>query len=204
MKVFVFDTSSLQRLLLLPDRLQGRALRQRLDAIRQATARDRSVLAEAERVRDGAPSPRSRSTTSRPCATTATSLPASTRATDRWRHLQAGRWPGHHRPGSLHAAAPTASPPVPIDAIYMNDALQIAQKCTGCAHLLDAGWTEPRCVDACPTGASEVPGGSGRGRAGWSTPRYCGQKTAWCPESTTATFPRSSSPARSTTRSRKR
>ncbi len=35
----------------------------------------------------------------------------------------------------------------------MNDALNIAQKCTGCAHLLDAGWTEPRCADACPTGA---------------------------------------------------
>ena len=29
----------------------------------------------------------------------------------------------------------------------------IAQKCTFCAHLLDDGWTEPRCVDACPTGA---------------------------------------------------
>jgi ferredoxin len=26
----------------------------------------------------------------------------------------------------------------------------IAQKCTGCAHLLDKGWTEPRCADACP------------------------------------------------------
>ena len=31
--------------------------------------------------------------------------------------------------------------------------LNIAQKCTFCAHLLDDGWTEPRCVDACPTGA---------------------------------------------------
>ena len=41
----------------------------------------------------------------------------------------------------------------PYQAIYMNNALKIAQKCTGCAHLLDAGWTEPRCVDACPTGA---------------------------------------------------
>jgi tetrathionate reductase subunit B len=41
----------------------------------------------------------------------------------------------------------------PYSAVYMNDALQIAQKCTGCAHLLDAGWSEPRCVDACPTGA---------------------------------------------------
>jgi tetrathionate reductase subunit B len=41
----------------------------------------------------------------------------------------------------------------PYGAIYTNDELNIAQKCTGCAHLLDAGWKEPRCVDACPTGA---------------------------------------------------
>ncbi len=41
----------------------------------------------------------------------------------------------------------------PTKVIYMNETLNIAQKCTGCAHLLDAGWTEPRCVDACPTGA---------------------------------------------------
>jgi tetrathionate reductase subunit B len=39
------------------------------------------------------------------------------------------------------------------DVIYFNDTLNIAQKCTFCAHLLDRGWTEPRCVDACPTGA---------------------------------------------------
>ncbi len=39
----------------------------------------------------------------------------------------------------------------PYHAIYMNDGLNIAQKCTGCAHLLDSGWKEPRCVDACPT-----------------------------------------------------
>ncbi len=38
-------------------------------------------------------------------------------------------------------------------AIFANEELRIAQKCTGCAHLLDAGWKEPRCVDACPTGA---------------------------------------------------
>ena len=37
--------------------------------------------------------------------------------------------------------------------IYFNDMLNIAQKCTFCAHLLDSGWKEPRCVDACPTGA---------------------------------------------------
>lgn len=39
------------------------------------------------------------------------------------------------------------------DVIYMNDSLKIAQKCTGCAHLLDNGDTMPRCVDACPTDA---------------------------------------------------
>ncbi len=41
----------------------------------------------------------------------------------------------------------------PYGVIYFNDGLNIAQKCTGCAHLLDSGWKEPRCVDACPTGA---------------------------------------------------
>jgi len=39
------------------------------------------------------------------------------------------------------------------NVIYFNDTLNIAQKCTFCAHLLDDGWSEPRCVDACPTGA---------------------------------------------------
>ena len=29
----------------------------------------------------------------------------------------------------------------------------IAQKCTFCAHLLDKGWTQTRCSEACPTGA---------------------------------------------------
>lgn len=41
----------------------------------------------------------------------------------------------------------------PYGVIYFNDGLNIAQKCTGCAHLLDRGWKEPRCVDACPTEA---------------------------------------------------
>jgi Fe-S-cluster-containing dehydrogenase component len=41
----------------------------------------------------------------------------------------------------------------PYGAIYFNDDLNTAQKCTGCAHLLDRGWKEPRCVDVCPTGA---------------------------------------------------
>jgi len=41
----------------------------------------------------------------------------------------------------------------PYDVIYFNEDLNIAQKCTLCAHLLDKGWKTPRCVDVCPTGA---------------------------------------------------
>jgi Fe-S-cluster-containing dehydrogenase component len=41
----------------------------------------------------------------------------------------------------------------PIGAIYWNEELQIPQKCTMCAHLLDRGYTEPRCVESCPNGA---------------------------------------------------
>jgi tetrathionate reductase subunit B len=41
----------------------------------------------------------------------------------------------------------------PYGAIYFNDELNLAQKCTGCAHLLDNGYAAPRCVEACPTGA---------------------------------------------------
>lgn len=41
----------------------------------------------------------------------------------------------------------------PYGSIYYNDSLRLAQKCTGCAHLLDRGWKDPRCVDSCPTDA---------------------------------------------------
>ena len=44
----------------------------------------------------------------------------------------------------------------PYDAIYFNEDLNIAQKCTGCAHLLDNGWKETRCADACPTLALKI------------------------------------------------
>lgn len=40
----------------------------------------------------------------------------------------------------------------PYGAIYYNEELDIAQKCTGCAHLVDAG-KPPHCVEACATGA---------------------------------------------------
>lgn len=43
----------------------------------------------------------------------------------------------------------------PHDAIFFNENLNLAQKCTGCAHLLDndPDWNVPRCVDQCPTEA---------------------------------------------------
>jgi Fe-S-cluster-containing dehydrogenase component len=39
----------------------------------------------------------------------------------------------------------------PYGNVWFNEDFKVAQKCTGCAHLLDRGWpiTEPRCVDAC-------------------------------------------------------
>jgi Fe-S-cluster-containing dehydrogenase component len=39
----------------------------------------------------------------------------------------------------------------PYGVIYYNEELQVAQKCTGCAHLLDGGHPicTPRCVDNC-------------------------------------------------------
>ena len=40
----------------------------------------------------------------------------------------------------------------PYGAIFYNEALRLAQKCTGCAHLVDrSSWKYgPRCADACP------------------------------------------------------
>lgn len=37
----------------------------------------------------------------------------------------------------------------PQGSIYFDDESGLAQKCTGCAHLLDNGWQVPRCVDVC-------------------------------------------------------
>ncbi len=40
----------------------------------------------------------------------------------------------------------------PYGAIFWNAEQNVAQKCTFCAHLLDDGWKEPRCVQTCPCG----------------------------------------------------
>jgi Fe-S-cluster-containing dehydrogenase component len=37
--------------------------------------------------------------------------------------------------------------------IFKNDESGVYQKCTGCAHLIDNGYKEPRCTEVCPTGA---------------------------------------------------
>jgi Fe-S-cluster-containing dehydrogenase component len=41
----------------------------------------------------------------------------------------------------------------PYRVIYWNEEKQIPQKCTMCAHRLDEGVKQPRCVESCPTGA---------------------------------------------------
>jgi Fe-S-cluster-containing dehydrogenase component len=44
----------------------------------------------------------------------------------------------------------------PYDVIYWNDEAQLPQKCTGCAHLIDQGWTDTRCSQVCPTDAIKL------------------------------------------------
>jgi Fe-S-cluster-containing dehydrogenase component len=44
----------------------------------------------------------------------------------------------------------------PYGAIWWNEEKNVAQKCTLCTHLLADGWKEPRCVQACPTGAMQI------------------------------------------------
>lgn len=41
----------------------------------------------------------------------------------------------------------------PYRVVCWNEKKDTPQKCTFCAHLLDQGWKEPRCVEACPTKA---------------------------------------------------
>lgn len=44
----------------------------------------------------------------------------------------------------------------PYGAIWWNEEKAVPQKCTLCVHLLDDGWEQPRCVQACPTGALRI------------------------------------------------
>ena len=44
----------------------------------------------------------------------------------------------------------------PYGMISWNEEIGAAQKCTMCAHLIDDGWKEPRCVQACPLRALSI------------------------------------------------
>jgi len=44
----------------------------------------------------------------------------------------------------------------PYGAIWWNEERDLPQKCTFCVHLLEEGWKQPRCVQACPTEALRV------------------------------------------------
>ena len=44
----------------------------------------------------------------------------------------------------------------PYGAIWWNEERSVPQKCTFCIHLLEEGWKEPRCVQACPTGSMRL------------------------------------------------
>jgi Fe-S-cluster-containing dehydrogenase component len=41
----------------------------------------------------------------------------------------------------------------PYRVVEWNEDLQLPQKCTMCAHMLDKGESVPRCVESCPSGA---------------------------------------------------
>ncbi len=41
----------------------------------------------------------------------------------------------------------------PYGVIWWNEEKELPQKCTLCVHLLEDGWEQPRCVQACPTDA---------------------------------------------------
>jgi Fe-S-cluster-containing dehydrogenase component len=44
----------------------------------------------------------------------------------------------------------------PYGAIFWNDEANVAQKCTGCVHLLENGWKDTRCSQVCPTEALKL------------------------------------------------
>ena len=44
----------------------------------------------------------------------------------------------------------------PYGVIFWNEEKNVPQKCTMCAHLLDSGWSQPRCAQACFTGALQA------------------------------------------------
>ena len=54
------------------------------------------------------------------------------------------------------AGRPEVVDSCPYGAIFWNEEANVAQKCTGCAHLMEEGWTQTRCTQGCPTGALKL------------------------------------------------
>ena len=74
--------------------------------------------------------------------------------------VAAGRGAVHQRPDGIVIIDPVAArgrrdlvDACPYGAIWWNEELQLPQKWIFDAHLLDRGWSAPRCVQSCPTGA---------------------------------------------------
>ncbi len=77
----------------------------------------------------------------------------------------------------------------PYRAIFWNEEKDLPQKCTLCAHLLDQGWEEPRCVEVCPTRAllfgdiddpeSDAAKALARGQAETLHPEYGLEGSVW-------------------------
>ena len=140
-------------LLRLPVRLQGRACRQRLVAHRQAPARHRAVLdaGSIEHIRGTVPKVEMhyvpllcQHCDEAPCIPSCPIEGAIYKREDGLVIIDSDKCTGCRM--CVDAC--------PYDVIYFNDDLNLAQKCTGCAHLLDGGeWKVPRCADACPTEA---------------------------------------------------
>ena len=71
------------------------------------------------------------------------------------RHPQARRRHRHHRSGEGRGRKDIVAP-APISAIVWNEEQQVPQTWIFDAHLLDQGWSRPRCQQACPTDVFEA------------------------------------------------
>ena len=74
--------------------------------------------------------------------------------------VKAGRGAVHKRTDGIVIIDPKAATgredlvaSCPYGAIWWNEELKLPQKWIFDAHLLDSGWSVPRCVQSCPTGA---------------------------------------------------
>jgi Fe-S-cluster-containing dehydrogenase component len=63
----------------------------------------------------------------------------------------------YRRPDGIIIADPTKSAGqteqptcCPYGALYSNENTQVVQKCTFCVHLVESGYKQPRCAEACP------------------------------------------------------